>query len=146
MTNKDARPWVKVTVDYFDNPKIDSLSDQGQLLHLFLIITAGQKRSDGVINRRVAASKGAKALKELVAAGLVHERHDGQYVIHDYEKHQTASHHIEDKTDHKRAAGAAGGRKSNHVRNHVNKNIIKDGCEFCIPPAPELQSPGPIPF
>lgn len=142
MLEQDQRPWVKVSVDYFDNPKIDALSDLAQLLHLVLIVKSGQQKTDGIVSPRLATSRGQKPFKELLKAGLIRERHDGQYVIHDYEKHQTP------KVKMRRGNPAKGA----HTVHHVKRGIYVPECEFCAEtePAevvePPLQSAGPIPF
>lgn len=88
---KDARPWVKLSLDYFDNPKIDGLSDTAQLLHLQLILRTARQQMDGEVSARAAKSRGETAFKELVSAGLLDKVDPRTYRIHDYLKHQRLS-------------------------------------------------------
>lgn len=71
MSEKDERPWIKLALDYFDNPKIDALSDTGQLLHIQLIMRAARLQSDGAVSVRAAKARGDAAFKELVAGELL---------------------------------------------------------------------------
>lgn len=120
---KDARPWVKLSLDYFDNPKIDGLSDTAQLLHLQLILRTARQQMDGEVSARAAKSRGEAAFKELVSAGLLDKVDARTYRIHDYLKHQTLSKTIEQR---KRAGGRGG-----HSKNHVKRFIYDDACSFC---------------
>ncbi len=86
MTDRDARPWIKLSLDYFDNPKIDALSDNAQLLHLQLMLRTARQKKDGEVTVRAAKARGETAFKELVSAGLLIKEDPRTYRIHDYDK------------------------------------------------------------
>jgi DNA-directed RNA polymerase subunit RPC12/RpoP len=71
VTEKDERPFIKITLDYLDNPKIDALSDSGIILHLSLILKAGHQQRDGLVSSRLCVARGAGPLEELVTGGLL---------------------------------------------------------------------------
>lgn len=123
MTERDERPWIKLTLDYFDNPKVDVLSDTAQLLHIQLIMRAAKMTSDGIVSVRAAKARGDAAFKELVAGKLLVKLDATTYRIHDYSKHQTAS----EKVNAKAKAGALGG----HRKNHEKRLIFVENCELC---------------
>ena len=123
MTDRDARPWIKLSLDYFDNPKIDALSDNAQLLHLQLMLRTARQKKDGEVTVRAAKARGETAFKELVSAGLLIKEDPRTYRIHDYDKHQTLKRIID-------ARSKAGGR-GGHVKNHVKPFIYDDACQFC---------------
>jgi hypothetical protein len=123
VTEKDERPWIKLSLDYFENPKIDALSDAGQLLHLNLILRSARNKTDGVVTLRACKGRGDAPFKELVRQGLLDKKDTQTYLIHDYEKHQTLSRIIAKRT----AAGSRGG----HGKNHVLRHIFVESCEHC---------------
>lgn len=120
---QDERPWIKLSLDYFDNPKIDALSDTAQLLHLQLMLRTARQQKDGEVSLRAAKARGDAGFKELVAAGLLVKVDARTYRVHDYEKHQTLARII---TERKRAGGRGG-----HVKNHVKRFIYDESCGFC---------------
>lgn len=121
---KDRRLWAKLSVDYFDNPKIDSLSDAAQLLHLQLILRAKAQGRGGVVSARACKARGMGPFRELVEADLLDEIETGKWSIHDYEKHQSDAADLSEK---RTASGALG----NHTRHHVKKVVFDNACEHC---------------
>ena len=121
--DKDGRLWIKLSLDYFDNPKIDALSDTAQLLHLQLLLRTARQLKDGDVSVRAAKARGDAAFKELVAGGLLIKVDARTYRIHDYAKHQTLSKTIQAR----KAAGGRGG----HTKNHANRFIYDDSCSHC---------------
>lgn len=120
---RDARPWIKLSLDYFDNPKIDGLSDTAQLLHLQLMLRTARQQKDGEVSVRAAKARGDSAMKELVAGGLLIKVDARTYRIHDYSKHQTLAKVIANR----KQAGGRGG----HMKNHANRFIYDDSCAHC---------------
>lgn len=126
MSDPDRRLWAKISVDYFDNPKIEALSDTAQLLHLGLILKSKAQRTSGVVALRACKGRGDKAFRELVKAGLLEKADDRTYRIHDYEKHQNDQ--AKEEISVKRAA--AGGRGA-HTTNHVKRLVYVESCSHC---------------
>ncbi|MBG6085841.1 hypothetical protein [Zhihengliuella flava] len=127
MTDKDGRPYIKISLDYLDNPKIDALSDTAILLHLSLLLRAGQQKRDGIVSTRACKTRGDKPFKELVTQGLLHKIDNMTYQLHDYVKHQTEAQVIKNKHEVRQSAGARGG----HVKNHINRLIYDEACQHC---------------
>lgn len=127
MSDKDERPWIKLALDYFDNPKIDALSDTAQLMHIQLIMRAARMQSDGNVSVRAAKARGDAAFKELVAGGLLLKVDANTYRIHDYLKHQTTADKIAEKAQKRAFAGSLGG----HKKNHENRLKFDESCEHC---------------
>lgn len=121
---KDRRLWAKVDVDYFDNPKIDELSDSAQLLHLSLILKAKKQQKGGVMSTRTCKARGDGPLRELVDGGLIHKVDARTYQLHDYGKHQTDAVELSEKR-------AKVGRRGAHVTNHEKRHIYVESCEHC---------------
>ena len=119
MPSSDRRPWVKLDTSYFRNMKIVRLSDAAKVLHLTLITTAAEQRTDGVLPVQVCKQKGPRPFKELVDNGLLIKT-GKDYAIHDYLKHQTPAQVISKKA----AKGA-------HTRWHVQKNTTDPDCPYC---------------
>lgn len=124
MTDKDERPWIKLSIDYLDNPKIDALSDSAILLHLSLLLKAGQQKQDGKVSARACKARGEAPLKELVKQKLLIKLDPLSYQIHDYVKHQTRAEIITKRA----TAGAKGG----HKKNHEKRLVFVDTCEHCL--------------
>lgn len=139
MSQRDTRPWVKLDTSYFRNIKIVQLSDAAKVLHLTLITTAAEQRTDGVLPVQVCKQKGPRPFKELVDHGLL-VKAGKDYAIHDYLKHQTPAQVISKKA----AKGA-------HTRWHEQKGVHEPDCFYCqekeLNAGPWQASPdGPAPF
>lgn len=119
--------FAKIDVEYFDNPKIDPLSNEAKLLHLGLILRAARLKSDGVVTANAARAYGQEALDELLGVSLLIE--DGKtYRIHDYLAYQTPKAYIEERSATRALVGAKGG----HSKNHAKKYLYDDTCTFCL--------------
>lgn len=90
----DKRPFFKVDVGYFDNPKVQAIIDDNPravLLHLRSIAYARQHLTDGIVPRRVVARGIAASNADCIAAcnaGLLFDVGDGNFEVHDYAEHQ----------------------------------------------------------
>lgn len=132
MANAERDIWAKVSVNYFDHPKIDALTDPAQLLHLSLILLAKKQQLNGILSARACKKRGEPALKELLEEGLLHKIDAKSYRLHDYEKHQTD----QEISDKRAKFGSRGG----HTKNHVNRGRYQESCEHCQADAAEGQS------
>lgn len=124
---KDTRPYFVLTNEYPRHRKIRALSDKAFRLHVELIADCNDARSDGKFTKLELNSRGPKAGKELIDAGLVTALEDGTYELHDYLAHQHSKVQIEAYQANKSEAGARGA----HVRHHVKKGVSDLGCTFC---------------
>lgn len=138
MANAERDIWAKLSVNYFDHPKIDALTDPAQLLHVSLILLAKKQQLGGVLSARACKKRGDGPLKELVDVGLLHKIDARSYQLHDYQKHQSD----QDISEKRAKNGARGG----HTKNHVNRGRYDEGCEHCQNDAANgeawLQKPG----
>lgn len=116
----DSRPWVKLSTDYFTNPKMWDVSNDAKVLHLSLILLSAEKKTDGVVPAHAAKQQGTRALRELLDKNLL-EKYGKFYQIHDYLQHQTPAETISTKA----AKGA-------HVRWHVKPGKHEPTCAYCV--------------
>jgi len=128
--------FVKLDVEYFDHPKIDPLSNDAKVLHMYLICRSGRLKSDGEVSLSAAKSQGREALDELVEAGLLSTEDSKTYRVNDYLDYQTPKEQIEQKSVDRAAAGARGG----HVKNHANKLLYDEMCLYCQEAAVKAES------
>lgn len=141
MPSSDRRPWVKLSVDYFENFKVRDLSDLGKLLHLYLIVQAAKNQSDGIVPENVCKEYGTRPFKELCDHGFLEYHSPKRWEIHDFTKHQTP-----------RAKARGNPTKGAHVTHHVNTGLYVDTCEYCVTErgggntGDHLKSDGPAPF
>lgn len=120
----DRRLWAKIDVDYFDNRKIDELSDSAQLLHLGLILKAKKQQKGGVLSARTCKARGDAVLRELIDGDLIHKIDARTYQLHDYRKHQTDN----EKLSQTRSEV---GRFGAHKTNHEKRLKYVEKCEHC---------------
>jgi hypothetical protein len=86
--------WVRLDVDYLQNPKIRALSKDARWLHLASILYTGSQLTDGQIADRsvtyvgqtadIAARWTRRRASELEAAGLW-VPNDGGWTLHDFD-------------------------------------------------------------
>lgn len=129
--SKDTRPYITLTNEYPRHRKIRGLSDAAFRLHVTLLTTANEDRLDGKVQSVDLESKGPKAKRELLDAGLVQDLGKGCYQLHDYLKHQNSSEEIEERILDKRKRASVGGKVSAHNRHHVERGIVSPDCELC---------------
>lgn len=136
MAPKPGFRFVKLDVEYFDHPKIDPLSNDAKVLHMYLICRSGRLKSDGEVSASAAKSQGREALDELVQAGMLSTEDGKTYRVNDYLDYQTPKEQIEQKSNDRAAAGAKGG----HSKNHVKKLLYDETCLYCQEAAVKSES------
>lgn len=129
---KDKRPYFVLTNEYPRHRKIRGLSDKAFRLHVTLLGLCNEDRNDGIISLQDLEQLGKPAGKELLAKQLVQPREGGEYVLHDYLKHQNSRTEIEEYISQAQKAGAKGGKLSAHNRHHVKRGIFNPDCELCV--------------
>ena len=129
MPFREEISYILVHDEMPEHDKIEPLSDAA---FRFLVETwcyCSRKENDGVIPEAAWKKRGTPKLRgDLEDAGLVEQRQDGKYEIHDYLDIQRSSVEIEKA----RAAKSEGGKLGNHRRHHVNKRIVSPGCNYCL--------------
>lgn len=126
----DQRPYIALANEYHRHRKIRGLSDAAFRLHVTLLLTSNEETTDGVVAKTDLFLRGSKVAKELLEAGLVHEK-NGVYKLHDYLEHQKSKSQIAELSAERAKNGASGGRKGMHLRHHVNKGVLSDRCMLC---------------
>lgn len=107
---KDKRPFIMVTDTMPEHPKVEALSDAAFRLLVTTWCYCSRQMNDGRITAAAWTRRGTpKARRELEAAGLV-ELEDGMAVVHDYTEHQRTAADVQELTEKRAAAGAAGGK------------------------------------
>lgn len=139
MTTKDTdeqldkRPYITVTNELFRHPKFVRLNDKAKLHLLELWGYCNEYQTDGVVHRSMLEAKGKPVAKQLREGGWVDDTVEAEwFYMHDYLDHQKSKDQIEDAKSKKRDAGSAGGKRSHHVRNHVNKGAFHAECQWCV--------------
>lgn len=133
---KDKRPYFVLTNEYPRHRKIRGLSDKAFRLHVTLMGMCNEDRNDGIISQYDLDQKGKPAGKELIKNNLVEPLPDGQYVLHDYLRHQNSRAEIEEHISQAQAAGSKGGKLSAHIKWHVKRGIKNPDCSLCQEPEP----------
>jgi len=106
--------WVRLDDQFGEHPKIVGLSDRAFRAHVTGLLYCGRYLTDGRLPRGVLPP--ARALAELVAAGLWTANGTGEYSIHDYLEYQPTREQVEREIAQKRAAGRAGGKAAAKAR------------------------------
>lgn len=133
--DKKRRPYFTLTNEYPRHRKIRGLSDKAFRLHVTLIALCNEDRNDGLVLKGDLNMLGAKAGKELLDAGLVHEHPQG-FQMHDYLDHQKSAAQIEELISKKAESGALGGRVGMHERWHIKRDLVPpsttvEECPLC---------------
>ncbi len=106
---KNQSTFVKILDGFPEHPKVIGLSDTAFRAYIEALCYCSRYLTDGAVPepaiRRFAP---AKAISELVAAGLL-QHHSGAVHIHDYLEHQTSREHVELVRAKRAAAGRKGG-------------------------------------
>lgn len=137
MLDRDPRPYFTIANEMPRNAKIRRLSDAAFRLFIELLADANQYRTDGLVTSRDINVRGAKAGKELITAGLIDDREDGDYQIHDYLKHQKSRQDLAKLSTDRSDAAVLG----NHMQHHVKKRVVKQGCPHCpVEPAQDFEA------
>ena len=131
----DKRPFFKLDVGYFGNPKIQSLMDdrpRAILLHLECIAYSRQHLTDGLVPVRIAMRTVCASQEDRIAltdSGLLIDIDATTVRVHDYSEHnQTAS-----EVNRRSQAGSVGAAArwasephcDSHQQPHANRNAEK---------------------
>jgi uncharacterized protein YdaU (DUF1376 family) len=117
---RDPRTYITVHDGMPDHPKIEELSDGGFRLLMTMWCWCSRNKTDGRIPLASWTKRGTpRTRREVIAAGLFHER-DGAVWVHDYLEHQRSAAEIDALAEKRRAAGSKGGKaKAEAVANAV---------------------------
>ena len=136
---KDDRLFIRITLDFFGNPKVFPLSPGAKLAFIEMIAWSAWHHTDGRIRKRLALAKWTPDIIEelldsdperpLLAEG------DTDYFIHDYGEHQQTTADIEAVREARRAAGRKGGLAKAAAQKGVSSKKVAKASKPLAKPA-----------
>lgn len=146
MTQKlDRRPYITVTLDFFDHPKTLALSEPAQVHILRLWAYCGRYLTDGKVPAVMVHQRGPEVAAELLDGGWIEDRGEDGLWCHDYLDHQPSKEQVQKRLADKTTKAAEHGRRGAHTAHHVNKGVHDPSCPYCGPVPPAESDPGPMP-
>lgn len=137
MARLRGQLFARLSLDYFDHPKIMSLSAEAIVAHLEMIVYSRRYGTDGIIPMRFAMRFASDALDELASndpdAPSIIRHDDGTIEIYGYADMQETSAEIEARRQVRRAAGKAGAKArwqedgKSHGKSHSKGHSKADG-------------------
>ena len=114
MAKLKGQLFARLALDYFDHPKIMSLSAEAIVAHLEMIVYSRKYGTDGAIPMRFAMRFASDVLNELAnndpEKPSIILNDDGSVTIHGYSDMQETSEQIEERRQVRRAAGRTGAK------------------------------------
>lgn len=136
---KDDRLFIRITLDFFENPKVFPLSPAAKLAFLEMIAWSARTHTDGRIRKRLALAMWTpEIVEELLDSDperpLLSEG-DTDYFIHDYAEHQQTTADIEAVREARRAAGRKGGLAKAAAQKGVSSKKVAKASKPLAKPA-----------
>lgn len=136
---KDDRLFIRITLDFFGNPKVFPLSPGAKLAFIEMIAWSAWHHTDGRIRKRLALAMWTPDIIEelldsdperpLLAEG------ENDYFIHDYAEHQQTTADIEAVREARRAAGRKGGLAKAAAQKGVSSKKVAKASKPLAKPA-----------
>lgn len=136
---KDDRLFIRITLDFFENPKVFPLSPAAKLAFIEMIAWSARTHTDGRIRQRLALAMWTpEVIEELLDSDperplLVEGEND--YFIHDYAEHQQTTADIEAVREARRAAGRKGGLAKAAAQKGVSSKKVAKASKPLAKPA-----------
>lgn len=136
---KDDRLFIRITLDFFENPKVFPLSPAAKLAFIEMIAWSARTHTDGRIRQRLALAMWTpEIVEELLDSDperplLVEGEND--YFIHDYAEHQQTTADIEAVREARRAAGRKGGLAKAAAQKGVSSKKVAKASKPLAKPA-----------
>lgn len=112
MAKLKGQLFARLALDYFDHPKIMSLSAEAIVAHLEMIVYSRKYGTDGAIPMRLAMRFASTVLDELASndesAPSIIRNDDGSVEIYGYANMQETSDQIAERRQKRKEAGVAG--------------------------------------
>lgn len=136
---KDDRLFIRITLDFFGNPKVFPLSPGAKLAFIEMIAWSAWHHTDGRIRKRLALAMWTpEVIEELLDSDperpLLAEG-DTDYFIHDYAEHQQTTADIEAVREARRAAGRKGGLAKAAAQKGVSSKKVAKASKPLAKPA-----------
>ena len=142
MTGLDRRPYITVSLDFFEHPKTLSITEPARFHILTIWAYCSRYLTDGKVPTPIVKAKGPKIARELHDAGFLEQDDNGDWWCHDYLQHQPSREAVEERISAKAEKQKRGGQLGAHTTHHVRKGRFDPECVFCVNPADD---PGPDP-
>ena len=136
---KDDRLFIRIALDFFENPKVFPLSPAAKLAFIEMIAWSARTHTDGQIRQRLALAMWTpEVIEELLDSDperplLVEGEND--YFIHDYAEHQQTTADIEAVREARRAAGRKGGLAKAAAQKGVSSKKVAKASKPLAKPA-----------
>lgn len=136
---KDDRLFIRITLDFFGNPKVFPLSPGAKLAFIEMIAWSAWHHTDGRIRKRLALAMWTpEVIEELLDSDperpLLAEG-ENDYFIHDYAEHQQTTADIEAVREARRAAGRKGGLAKAAAQKGVSSKKVAKASKPLAKPA-----------
>ena len=136
---KDDRLFIRITLDFFENPKVFPLSPAAKLAFIEMIAWSARTHTDGQIRQRLALAMWTpEVIEELLDSDperpLLAEG-ENDYFIHDYAEHQQTTADIEAVREARRAAGRKGGLAKAAAQKGVSSKKVAKASKPLAKPA-----------
>lgn len=130
MAKLKGQLFARLALDYFDHPKIMSLSAEAIVAHLEMIVYSRKYGTDGAIPMRFAMRFASTVLDELASndesAPSIIRNDDGSVEIYGYANMQETSDQIAERRQKRKEAGAAGANARWQKNANGNANRMAD--------------------
>lgn len=130
MAKLKGQLFARLALDYFDHPKIMSLSAEAIVAHLEMIVYSRKYGTDGAIPMRFAMRFAPAVLDELASndesAPSIIRNDDGGVEIYGYSDMQETSDQIAERRQKRKEAGAAGANARWQKNANGNANRMAD--------------------
>ena len=130
MAKLKGQLFARLALDYFDHPKIMSLSAEAIVAHLEMIVYSRKYGTDGAIPMRFAMRFAPSVLDELASndesSPSIIRNDDGTVEIYGYSDMQETSDQIAERRQKRREAGAAGANARWKKNANGNANRMAD--------------------
>ena len=130
MAKLKGQLFARLALDYFDHPKIMSLSAEAIVAHLEMIVYSRKYGTDGAIPMRFAMRFAPSVLDELASndenSPSIIRNDDGSVEIYGYSDMQETSEQIAERRQKRREAGAAGANARWQKNANGNANRMAD--------------------
>ena len=136
---KDDRLFIRIALDFFENPKVFPLSPAAKLAFIEMIAWSARTHTDGRIRQRLALAMWTpEVIEELLDSDperpLLAEG-ENDYFIHDYAEHQQTTADIEAVREARRAAGRKGGLAKAAAQKGVSSKKVAKASKPLAKPA-----------
>ena len=129
--------YVPLKADFYEDPKIIHAGEAAELLYVHMLAYCSRTFTDGFIDDAQMTRLGLKRVEKRAATlaqhALISRVDDGNshgYRVTAWLKHNPSVKEIAKAHEHESTAG----KRGNHLRWHVQQDIVVEGCPWCKSP------------